>query len=330
MESDELHPVDALGLQILHALQLDGRIGFELLGQVLGVSDHTVARRYARMRAASGLRVIAAGDARPLGQQWYVRVRTTPDTAMPIARAVARLTDTAWVRLVSGGTEIVCSVRAGAGGQALLLDKLPRTSRVLGVSAQSELHVHARNAHRLLELTGALTDPQLRALRKNDPSAHPGSQPVRPTPLDDLDRALLTALGEDARTSVEQLAVDTGAPPSTVRRRLAQLRAGGALRIEVDLDPRALGLHEQALLWISVAPADLAATGAALAAHPEVTFAAATTGRTNLYASVMTADAPTLYDYLTGSLAALPAIGEVESTLVLQTLKAGGQSPGRP
>ncbi len=112
--SDNTHSADALDLQILHALQVDGRVGFGLLGRVLGVSDQTVARRYARMRSASGLRVAAAGDARLLGhRQWYVRVRTTPDAVMAIAQAIARHPDTAWVRLVSGGTEIVCSLRAG-------------------------------------------------------------------------------------------------------------------------------------------------------------------------------------------------------------------------
>lgn len=75
-------------------------------------------------------------------------------------------------------------------------------------------------------------------------------------------------------------------------RHLARLRTSGALRIDVDVDPAALGLHEHALLWINVTPADLEFTGAALAAHPQVTFAAVTTGLTNLYVSVMTPDTP--------------------------------------
>jgi len=328
--SDDVHTADALDLQILHALQVDGRVGFGLLGRVLGVSDQTVARRYARMRSASGLRVAAAGDAHlPGHRQWYVRVRTTPDAVTAIARAIARDPDTAWVRLVSGGTEIVCSLRAGAaaGGHALLLEKLPRTSRVVAVTAQSELHVHTRGAHRLLEQVGALDETQLRALHQDLPGPVASAadvQRARTTHLDELDLALLNVLREDARTPVEQLAAATGTPASTARRRLARLRASGALRIDVDLDPRALGLHEQTLLWISVAPAHLASTGAALATHPEVTFAAATTGRTSLYASVMTPDATTLYDYLTHDIAALPAIRDVESAPVLHSLKGLG------
>jgi len=329
--SDNTHSADALDLQMLHALQVDGRASFGLLGRVLGVSDQTVARRYARLRSASGLRVAAAGDARLLGhRQWYVRVRTTPDAVMAIAQAIARHPDTSWVRLVSGGTEIVCSLRAGtaAGGHALLLEKLPRTSRVLDVSAQSELHVHTRNAHRLLQRVGALTTTQLRALRYDSyptPVSGTGNAQRGHTPhLDELDLALLTILRQDARTPVEQLAAAAQTPASTARRRLARLRASGALRIDVDVDPRALGLHEQTLLWLSVAPAGLASTGAALATHPEVTFAAATTGRTSLYASVMTPDTQTLYDYLTHDIAALPAIRDVESTLVIHSLKGLG------
>jgi len=316
-----------LDLQILHALQIDGRIGFGLLGRVLGVSDQTVARRYARMRSTSGLRVAAAGDSHRVGhRQWYVRVRT-PDAAMAIARAIARHPDTAWVRLVSGGTEIVCSLRAGAAasGRSLLLEKLPRTSRVLDVTAQSELHVHTRSAQRLLKQVGTLDEPQLRALHESTATSFsPGASTTiaGSAHLDELDLALLTILRQDARTPVEQLAAAAGTPASTARRRLERLRASGALRIDIDIDPRALGLHEQ--LWISVAPADLASTGAALATHPEVTFAAATTGRTSLYASVMTPNATILYDYLTHDIAALPAIRDVESTLVLHRLKGPG------
>ena len=325
MVSDDTHYADELDLQILHALQIDGRVGFGLLSRVLGVSDQTVARRYARMRLTSGLRVAAAAHL-PGHRQWYVRVRTTPDAAMAIARAIARHPDTAWVRLVSGGTEIVCSLRAdtAAGGHALLLEKLPRTSRVLDVTAQSELHVHTRSAERLLKQVGPLDEPQLRAMHESAATSFSSGASTPSTGsahLDELDRALLTTLRQDARTPVEQLAAATGSPASTARRRLERLRASGALRIDIDIDPRALGLHEQTLLWISVAPADLASTGAALATHPQVTFAAATTGRTSLYASVMTPNAKILYDYLTRGIAALPAIRDVESTLVLHNLK---------
>jgi hypothetical protein len=72
---------------------------------------------------------------------------------------------------------------------------------------------------------------------------------------------------------------------------------------------------------LSVAPAHLEEAGAALARHPEIAFAAATTGPTNLYASVVCADQRELYRYLTTRVAALPAITHVETAPVIRTVK---------
>jgi len=103
-----------------------------------------------------------------------------------------------------------------------------------------------------------------------------------------------------------------------LERAVTTLGLDGAMLERQDLRRDARGVH------VSVAPADLATTGAALATHPEVTFAAATTGRTSLYASVMTPDTQTLYNYLTNAIAALPPIRDIESTLVIHSLKSLG------
>ena len=68
----------------------------------------------------------------------------------------------------------------------------------------------------------------------------------------------------------------------------------------------------------------LAEVGAAVAAHPEVAFVAATTGATNLVASVVCRDVRALYRYLTERLATLPAIRSIETTPIIRTLKGAG------
>lgn len=68
-------------------------------------------------------------------------------------------------------------------------------------------------------------------------------------------------------------------------------------------------------------PAVLETVGHALAGHPEVGFAAATTGPTSIYANVAGPDAPALYDYLTRRIAPIPGIRQVESAPVLRHLK---------
>lgn len=50
----ESHTFDQLDLQVLSALEVDGRASFSRIGAVLGVSDQTVARRYRRLCAEEG------------------------------------------------------------------------------------------------------------------------------------------------------------------------------------------------------------------------------------------------------------------------------------
>ncbi len=67
MERESL-TLDKLDLQLLSALEIDGRASFSRIAAVLDVSDQTVARRYRRLCAEGGLRVVALRDAHRLGQ----------------------------------------------------------------------------------------------------------------------------------------------------------------------------------------------------------------------------------------------------------------------
>ena len=127
--------LDELDRGLVHALQLDGRVPFARIAEVLEVSEHTVARRYRRLRTAGVLRVVGAVDGFRLGYaSWTVRLRCTPDAAGAIAVALARRSDTFWVHVLSGGTEISCNLQAGSDAErdGFLLEKLPGTRRVLG------------------------------------------------------------------------------------------------------------------------------------------------------------------------------------------------------
>ncbi|GAA5063065.1 Lrp/AsnC family transcriptional regulator [Streptomyces similanensis] len=315
MESD----YDELDRRLVHALQIDGRAPFSAIAGVLGVSDRTVARRYARLRSAGAVRVLGGVDPTALGATlWFLRVRCAPAASLPVAEALAGRPDTSWVNLSSGGTEITCVVRteSDADSETLLLAKLPRTPRVEGVTAHSVLHTFYGGPDNLVGKLGSLDAEAVERLR-------PPPMPYRPGPvrLDDGDRRLLAVLATDGRAGFEELAVATGWSPTTVRRRMTELREHGLLYLDIDVDWRMFGVNTRTLLWLSVAPAHLAEAGQALAGHPEIAFAAATTGPTNLCASVVCADQRELYRYLTTRVAALPAVTHVETAPVIRTVK---------
>jgi len=320
VESITLDPLDRA---LVHALHVHPRATFRQLGDVLGASDQTVARRYRRLREEDAVRVVGRLDARRMGYvDWVLRLQCTPDAAPAIAAALAARDDTSWIRLASGGTEVVCAVQVRDVEQrdALLLRKLPGTRQITTIRAHWVLNLF-RGGPRLWEGTLALDDAQVAALR---PAAVVPPDGAAPPALDAGDWRLVGALARDGRAGYADLAAETGLHESTVRRRLEQLQADGALYFDVDVDDRRIGIDANAMLYMSVAPAALVATGEALAAHPEVPFVAATTGVHNLVASVACRDASALYDYLTLRVGAIREIDAIETVPMLRTFKRAG------
>nr|WP_180218256.1 AsnC family transcriptional regulator [Streptomyces albus] len=318
--------MDDLDRQLGHALQLDGRAAFSRIAEVLGVSDQTIARRWAKLRGSGSMRVLGLTEPTVLGETvWLIRVLTTTDAAVPLAEALARRTETSWVGLMAGGTEISVVARAAGdwaregGGEALLLRELPRTPRVLSVRAYCQLHQFFGGAEGLILKSGMLSPQQV--ARLSPPPPRPPDEPVR---LTADDHKLLTRLAHDGRAPVPELAAATGWSPSTVRRRMAELRANGTLYFDVEYAPRVFDMGVRAAVLASVPPARLHAVGQAVATHPEVAFACATTGPTNLFLTVVCKDMAALYAYLTGPLARLPDVRELETYPLVRYIKGPG------
>ncbi|WP_410791550.1 Lrp/AsnC family transcriptional regulator [Kribbella sp. C-35] len=313
--------VDAIDRALVHALQLDGRAPYSRIGEVLGVSTQTVARRFNRLRAEAGLRVIGLPDPQVAGRsQWLLRLTAAPHAAQDLAGALSRRSDTSWIKLASGGTEIVAIVHTTqTDGNPLLLHDIPRTAGITSVSAHYLLHLYVGGPTAWRGRAKSLTAAQESALRSFPPTrASTGS--VRG--LNAGDGKLLAGLAADGRATHADLAVRTGWSAATVARRMEELQQSGAIYFDVDIDPVALGFTTSAMLWLSVPPAHLDAVGRALAEHDELGFVAATTGRSNLVAQAVCASPNALHTYLTERVGAIEHITAIETVPVLRTVKA--------
>jgi DNA-binding Lrp family transcriptional regulator len=314
--------LDDLDRALVHALQLDGRVPFGVVAEVLGVSDHTVARRYRRLRGAGLLRVVGLAQSAALGHtDWFVRLRCLPDSALPIAKALARRDDISWVMLTSAGTEITClaQTRTRPERDALLLGALPRTRQVVEVDALCVLATFAGGASGWNGRAGALDEQQVAALTPDRPD-----RAADRVVVDDVDLALLALLRRDARIPVVELAAALRCSPSAASRRLDRLLERGALAFDVEIAPEHLGFGVEALLWLDVAPGALDETGRAVAGHAPVALAAATSGSSNLLLAVGCRDTADLYDYLARRLGPLPAVAAIHSAPVIRTVKRAG------
>jgi DNA-binding Lrp family transcriptional regulator len=315
--------IDELDRQLTQCLGVDGRASFSQIAEIIGVSDQTVARRYKRLRSAGTLRVVGLrAKAGQLG--WFLRMRCVPGSGQAIAAALARRPDTAWIQLLSGDTEVLCTLRGDARDTTnSLLAKLPRSARIVAVTAYSLLHMYVGGPDALGFLE-VLPQERVEPLR---PKVRGGG-----VELGELDSALFEALGADGRAAYADLAAATGWSESTVRRRVDQLREAGALYFDLELDMAAYGFRCTTWLWMSVPPAQLTAAGQALAKFPEVAYAAATTGPANLAVCAVCHDEAEFYEFMTARIGSLPGVERVETAPVIRTLKQASPAafpPGR-
>jgi DNA-binding Lrp family transcriptional regulator len=323
--------IDVLDRRIIHSLYVYPRAPFSRLAEVLGSSEPTISRRYRRLFDDRILRVVGQLDSQRLGQyDWAVRIRCAPGSATTVATKLAEHPDTSWLQLTSGGTEIFSTIHSHDGEQPtpLLLSQLSVGRQVVALEAYCLLHLFA---------TGLSAPPGPSDLSRGEIAQLLSPAQDRPSidrpkaKLQNSDWSLVQALADDGRSPYRQLAARTHWHESTVRRRVEELIASGALFFDLDLASDAFGSRSQALLWMSVAHASLRDVGEALASRPDFPFVAATTGSTNLVAALVCPDDHSLFEYLADGMTALDGITHIETVPVMQFVKMHAtMAPSQP
>lgn len=308
------HMLDDVDRRIVAALQRDGRVSAERLGEVLGFSVATARRRLNNLLANGAVRVSAAAPIPLTVHAMLLRVHVSQGKVDAVAEALVRRPDIALVDVSAGGDEILAILLAGPGpGNRLIFRQLPATTAVAAVEARTVIHVFANASDWRLD---ALTETEQAAL--TPPAVAP-----EPREFDQLETDIAAALTTDGRASASAVAARIKHPESTVRRRMAALFDEGHLVTSAMINPALLGLTVDANLWLRVPPAHLDTVGRALGKHPAVHGALATTGPANLHLAVWLRDLDHLYQFITTELADYP-INDIDTVLVGRALKRPG------
>lgn len=144
-------------------------------------------------------------------------------------------------------------------------------------------------------------------------------------PVDDLDREIIRCLTEDGRLSAAEIASRIGSVSErTVRNRIAALLQAKMIVIGAIPDPVALGREVQVELIIEVEPGRLDEVAILLAEYEEIGYLAATSGSSNLSASLFVRDHIALLEFIDQELGKLPGVKRVESSVVLRLYKVFG------
>jgi len=144
-------------------------------------------------------------------------------------------------------------------------------------------------------------------------------------PVDDLDREIIRYLTEDGRLSAAEIAGRIGSVSErTVRNRIAALLQDKMIVIGAIPDPVALGRDVQVELIIEVEPGRVDEVAILLAEYDEIGYLAATSGASNLSASLFVKDHTALLEFIDQELGKLPGVKRVESSVVLRLYKVFG------
>jgi DNA-binding Lrp family transcriptional regulator len=268
-------------LEVIDALQVNPRASWTDLGAALGIDPVTASRRWQRLHQAGEAWVTAALGQRQLHAMAvaFLELDCEAGAAEDVSDSLVEAGHLISVQHVAGSYDLW--VLAVSASQAALAEALLRgVPRLPGVRrVRTHMATRVFDASRRWRLRVVSQDAA------NAVAATPG-RPDSTRGMDDIDRALFTALSTDGRATWTELAHDVGLTARSVQRRVNRLVATGDIDFRCDLARPLAGWRAAAVLWVDVPDAALEATGRALVRWPETRTCAAIAGPSNLMLTV--------------------------------------------
>lgn len=127
------------------------------------------------------------------------------------------------------------------------------------------------------------------------------------------------------------LAAKVGLTVAPCHRRLRDLESSGVIRgYRADIDPAAIGLGFEAIVFVTLRQADRATMAEfedRVAALPNIVEAQRLFGSPDYLLRVISADLPAYQRFYDEQLSSLPAVERITSTLVMKNLKTNSGPP---
>lgn len=277
----DLPALDEVDTAMVHALQLNPRAPWTLIGEVIGIDPVTARRRWNRLESAGAAWLTAYPALRrgAAGVLAFVEVNCEADYVRSAARTLASDPRVASIEHVTGDRDLCLTV--GLRSLAQLSHVLAGDiNRVRGIrSTRTQLATSTFIEGSAWHL-GALDGTQRQRLARRPVPATP---PPREQDVQDLVRAL----APDVRMGIGELAQRLGCGREAARRRLDSALAHRALHLRCDVVQQQSGWPVSVTLWADVPPGQQEDVARALARMPETRLSVGLTGgAANLLVSV--------------------------------------------
>lgn len=303
-------PLDDTDVEIVRALQEDGRMPYGTLAQRAGVSETQVRRRVRALLDEDLISLTTVADPRVFGLEWmaWVALSTRHADASDIAEQLVRMPAINYVILTAGSVDVLAEVACRSADEllAVLTD-----IRALGGIRRSDTLVFLALMQQRYEWGPA------RAV----PGRHPLTMRDKRAELDDLDLSIIRMLAADGRASFRRISRELGVSQRLVAHRFTRLTDNDIIRVSAVANPTNLGFEAMAWLGIELyAGADFEAVASELGGLPSVSYLAATAGRYDLMAEVACRDREELLQTLAEEISAVDGIDHIDSAFYLRIL----------
>lgn len=298
--------LDKFDQKILEELEDNVRIPVQELATKVGMKRTTVAYRLNKLISSGVLRFACLADADNLNFQFLlgIGINVSPGKSEDVIRSLAELNSIKVINLVAG--------RYGIFAWALLKNRRDlnyfinnEIGKIEGITAFETMLAFnwVRESWRYFKPKLGITIEELE---------------YSPT---QQDLAIISALQEDPRQSITDLARNSGYSKPVARESLERLLTEGVIRIVSIVDPVSLGFEIEVSILVKAAPDRVFAIAEELSMQNIVRHVSLTVGNWQVFASALFRDNAHLHNYLSETLAALPGVTYYEVIQILQTRK---------
>lgn len=285
---------ETIDIELIRALQHDGRASLTGIADRLGVSRDAVSQRLRALREQEGLRVVAALDPGVSGHHVQVNVKVEiAGPVQPVARTVAEFPEAVFVSVTSGPLPLVVESRhRDFDDLHATLDRIRAIPSVRRVQVSTYAEV----------LRGFFVSPDRGTVS-----------------LDALDHRLIGILQRDGRASYRALADAVHLSPSSARARVRRLVDSGVIRIAAI---SAGGMsHSRLAIGVGIVVGeDASAIREYITRSPDIGFAVRTHGSYDYITTMHGASPERLFEVLE-QLRALPGVNALDSWVHYDLIK---------
>ncbi|WP_448613911.1 Lrp/AsnC family transcriptional regulator [Modestobacter sp. URMC 112] len=311
---------------LISALQVSPRASWSDVGEALGISGVTAARRWKRISSDGTAWVTAAPGMARWAQQClaYVEIDCAPATLIGVANELAAHEFVLTVEITTGSADILLTIAAAdlTTMSHYLLDHLASMASVLRTRVRIATKIYTEGSSwRMVELPPAAQ----RVLERSRPPADPGAAGTDVAAMTPDTQQIARLLSVDGRSSLTDLAAATGISPTTVRRHVGRLLGARILLPRTDVAAELSGSPVQVYLWVDAPVTGLPATARALSQFRQVRLCATVSSATSLLVCAWLHTVEEVHRLELTFARELPHLRMVDRLIVLRTVKRMGR-----